>query len=94
MPLTRARVGWRLTWAEDWAPIAEAEPGECEEAAAGAGEPCGARRTGSDAVGAKLRQPCLLLTGGRGSGAGHTAAAAGKAAADAAPAACEDGREE
>ena len=39
-------------------------------------------------------QPCLLLTGGRGSGAGHTAAAAGEAAADAAPAACEDGREE
>ena len=36
-------------------------------------------------------QPCLLLTGGRGSGAGHTAAAAGEAAADAA---CEDVREE
>ena len=32
MPLTRARVGGRLTWAGDWAPIAEAEPGECEEA--------------------------------------------------------------
>ncbi len=85
-----ARTGRRLTWSGE--PSAEEDP---VKEAAEAGEACGARKTWSVAVVAKLWwEQSGRLTGGRGEGAGSTAAGVGEAAADAAPPACKGEREE